>query len=76
MKYLYCLGEFDDGKSLSLRERGLKLHRVLFAARAKHVALLARAWIEISAAKAGGTGQRVALLARAWIEMRLLEGLQ
>ena len=55
--------------SLSLRERGLKCLLLQTLSLIHGVALLARAWIEISAITDIGFDSRVALLARAWIEI-------
>ena len=58
--------------SLSLRERGLKSIDVLRIKYKQLVALLARAWIEITYDDAYGGDSTVALLARAWIEIPLI----
>ena len=60
----------DIVSSLSLRERGLKyLFRWQFKNGVEDVALLARAWIEITFLVGATLAAIVALLARAWIEM-------
>ena len=55
--------------SLSLRERGLKSDEAVRDEEKKCVALLARAWIEITVTHCIAWQTKVALLARAWIEM-------